>query len=770
MYDVTEAAVEKKIDDNRAPSEMKPRATRLRRIALIGNFPPRRCGIATFTCDLRSAITGADDALKCDVVAMTDPDSEYDFGDAVTHVIRQNVAEDYAEAARSLNEEGVELVCVQHEYGIFGGDAGEHLLAFLRELNCPVVTTLHTILNRPNPDQMRVMNEIIRRSGRIVVMSEKGRDILMRVHNAPARKIEIIPHGAPDFPFVDTDTFKKQFGFEGRDVLLTFGLLSPNKGLENVIRALPRIVKQRPQALYVILGATHPALVARDGEKYRESLAALAAELGVADNVRFVNTYVEMEDLLAYLAAADVYVTPYLNEAQITSGTLSYAVALGRAIVSTPYWHAAELFADGAGVLTPFGDSEAMGAAIAKLLVNPAARQALRTRAYAKGREMIWPRAAQRYLRCFEAARGEGKLRPQRRIGIPAPNLGAVERMTDQCGMLQHARFAVPDRNHGYCVDDNARALMLMRRAHAAGLPARQTERLANVYAAFVDYAWNEDAGCFRNFMGFDRRWLEERGSQDSCARSFWAICDTAAHAPDDELRHWARALALRVLPHVESWRPMRSRAFVTLGLAALGEALPERRGDLNAALERSVAPLLDRLSAAFRPGWVWCEATLAYDNHRLPQALLAAFDTLRKPDYKQAALEMLGWLNALHRAPSGVFRPVGSETFERGPYEKPAHYDQQPLEAAAAIDANWAAYDATGEAQWIEEAHRAYAWYLGENDAGARMATHGGGCYDGISPRGINMNQGAESILAFQYATCVMRTRERMRSASSGF
>ncbi|HVZ99315.1 MAG TPA: glycosyltransferase family 4 protein [Caulobacterales bacterium] len=765
MYDSADATT-KKTTEIRPPLEPRPTSARLRRIALVGNFPPRRCGIATFTSDLRTAILSADPDLHCDVVAMNDQCAEYEYGPDVTRIIQDDVRENYEDVAQMLNEDGAELVCVQHEYGIFGGAAGDYILDLVRGLSCPIVTTVHTALDTPSADQARVLDELMRRSGRVVVMSEKGRDILMRVHGAAARKIEIIPHGAPDFPLVDPEQFKPRFGVQGRDVLLTFGLLSPNKGVENVIRAMPDIVRQRPNALYVVLGATHPSLVAREGEAYRERLMALAQELKVSDNVRFVNAYVETDELLAYLAAADVYVTPYLHEAQITSGTLAYAVALGKAIVSTPYWHAKELFADGAGVLTPFGDSSAIGAAIAELLVDPAARDALRARAYAKGREMIWPRIGQRYLRCFEAARQEARVRPARRAVPQAPSFAAVERMSDQCGMLQHGCGAVPDRNNGYCVDDNARALMLVHRANAAGLRRPQMERLSYVYAAFVEHAWNPERGRFRNFMAYDRRWLEDAGSGDSCGRAFWAACDTAVHAEDEELRRWGAQLAERVLPHVGEWRWLRSRAFVGLGLATLVAAARDH-DDLRPALAATVAPLLTELAHARRPRWPWFEPTLGYDNHRLPQVLLRAYEVLGEPALKRAGLETLAWLNALQTAASGVFRPIGSQSFGRV-YRRPAPYDQQPLEAAAAVDANWAAFDVTGDAEWAEEAHRAYAWFLGDNDAGLRLAAPGGGCFDGLGPNGVNHNQGAESILAFQHATCVMRIRGRRLGRTS--
>ncbi|MEJ0061428.1 MAG: glycosyltransferase [Terricaulis sp.] len=546
----------------------------------------------------------------------------------------------------------------------------------------------------PNDDQERVLQALIRRSSRMVVMSEKGREILMRRYGAPARKVEVIPHGAPDYPLVDTAAFKPRFGLEGREVLLTFGLLSPNKGLENVIRALPRIVKERPDALYVVLGATHPTLVARDGEVYRESLIELARELGVSDNVRFVNSYVSADDLREYLAAADVYVTPYLHEAQITSGTLSQAVALGKAVVSTPYWHAKELLADGAGVLVPFGDSEAIGEAVSTLLADQAERLALCGRAHAKGRESVWQRVGERYVRSFEVSRIEHRPRVSRRSAAPAPTLRAVERMSDHCGMLQHARFSIPDRNHGYCVDDNARALILMHRAHAVGLRAPQMDRLTHIYAAFVDHAWNDGAGRFRNFMSYERHWLEQIGSEDSCGRAFWSVGETALLAQDEELRRWAIDLSYRIAPHVSHWAPLRTKAFAMLALAPLCMARPNEPL-FREALYESAQALMASFAQHRTPTWTWFEPWLSYDNARVPEALLRAAAVLDDPAMRQAGLEALTWLSTIHTAPSGCFRPVGTQSFGRI-HEKPSPFDQQPLEAAAAVDACWAAFDAT--------------------------------------------------------------------------
>lgn len=732
---------------------------RLQRVALIGNFPPRRCGIATFTADLQSALVETDDTLAFDVVAMNEAGQTYDYPEAVTARLKADCLGEYAEIARQLNRDGVQLACVQHEFGIFGGPAGSHLMTLLNGLACPVVTTLHTVLEKPNDDQLQVMKELIARSARLVVMSRKGRDILTRVYGAPRRKVEVIPHGAPDRALTPTAAAKAVLGLAGREVVLTFGLLSPNKGLESAIRALPRIVATRPNALYVIAGATHPHLVARDGEVYRESLQQLAEELGVADNVRFANAYLSNEELLEYLAAADVYVTPYLNEAQITSGTLAIAVAMGKPVVSTPYWHAAELLEDDAGILAPFGDTDAIGAAIAHLLENEPQRMALAKRAHARGRSSVWPRVGERYVDMFHEINTEQRAKPPtKRIAPAIVSLRAIERMTDACGIFQHGRFAVPDRNHGYCVDDNARALIFTQRAPDAGVRDPVLERLSYIYAAFVEHAWNPDTNRFRNFMGYDRSWLEPVGSNDSFGRAFWSVGETASRTRDPELKRWALHLAERVMPHIEHLHELRSTAFNILALCGLTQAKAPGARDLLANLAER---LLEQYREAQRPDWRWFEAHLCYDNTRLPEALLRAGAVLAAPEMCAAGLESLAWLSRIHTAPGGYFRPVGTTCFGRQ-HAPPTAYDQQPLEAVAAIDAAWAAYDITGDAAWKREALKAYAWYAGDNDLGIRMGLgDSGGCYDGLAPDGPNRNQGAESILSYQLAACAMRARE---------
>ncbi|MDH4385711.1 MAG: glycosyltransferase family 4 protein [Caulobacter sp.] len=738
----------------------------LRRVVLIGSFPPRLCGIATFTADVHEALTVARPGLDCRVVTMVDDRADRSTTDpAELCRIRQERLGDYLDAAAAINALNPDVVCVQHEFGLFGGPAGDYLLTLLDVVRAPVVCTLHTLLTAPNGDQRRVMDRLIQRSSRLIVMAERGRQILTEVWGAPAARIQVIAHGAPDQPMADTAGPKAALGLAGREVMLTFGLLSPGKGLETVIAALPQIVATRPGALYVILGASHPNLVAREGEAYRDSLAAMARTLGVSDHVLFVNRYVDRPELLQWLAAADLYVTPYLSEAQITSGTLSYAVALGKAVISTPYWHAQELLADGRGLLVPFHDHAALARAATGLLSDPVALAALRQRAWERGRETLWSRLAEHYLEVFSAARTA----PHRPVAPPAgptalprAHLGGLRRMTDSVGMLQHSVHAIPDRNHGYCVDDNARALLLVHRLRRAGHRTPETEALAHLFSGFVHHAWNGDAGRFRNFMAYDRSWLEPVGSDDSVARAWWSVAVTAAEADLPALRRWARELADRILPHLDGFSALRTHAFLILGLTSLVQSDPGQGREAEILL-RIVRGLAGNLETRGQEAWFWFEDRLTYDNARLPEALIRAGMALSQPGLVEAGLAALEWLCRLQTGSGGVFRPVGAANFGRDfCVEEP--FDQQPLEAAATVDACAAAFLATGDARWMEEARRAFDWFLGANDLGMPIADPlTGDCYDGLTARGPNLNQGAESVLSFQLALCALQGLERL-------
>ena len=733
-----------------------PIAPKTSHVALIGNFLPRQCGIATYTTDTYLALTDRFPGMKVDVYAMDDRPGGYDYPPEVTGSIPQEERAAFLETARKIETSGAQAIWVQHEYGIFGGSAGEHILALLDRVSLPVIVTLHTILENPNDDQRRVMEGLLKRAARVIVMAEIGRQILLDVYGANPKAIMMIPHGVPDRALVDPDTMKPRFGWEGHKTLLTFGLLAPNKGIETVISAMPAVVEADPTALYVVLGATHPNLVAHQGEAYRDRLKALAAEKGVADNVRFIDGFLEHEQLLDYLQAADLYVTPYTNRQQITSGTLSYAVGVGKAVISTPYIHATEILADDHGVIVDFGDVDGFASAITRLLCDDAARLELSRRAYERGRTMIWPRLAEAAMEGIDAivAARPKRLRNAKPPAALTPSISAVERMSDATGMLQHSIYSVPDRRHGYCIDDNVRALMLMTAVEDLDEDLR--DKWMTIYAAFVQYAWNPDKRRFRNFMNFDRTWCEEYGSEDSNGRTLWALGVTAKRATVAKHRDWASRLFDETAGLAFDLVSPRAQAFAMLGAAAMLSAYPGHQLSTN-ILERFSADLAALLEDARRPEWEWFEIVLAYDNARLPEAMIRAGMALGRRDLTEIGLSTLDWICAQQTSPEGRFRAVGTESFGR-PYEAPLQFDQQPLEAQATIDACAAAFKASGDAKWKQEAERAYRWYLGQNDLDLPLATAAdGGCFDGLMPNGLNRNQGAESILALQLASCAI-------------
>jgi glycosyltransferase involved in cell wall biosynthesis len=733
----------------------------VRSIALIGNYPPRRCGIATFTADVRQALKQSRPEASCEVYALTDVEGAYDYPSEVICEIRQDKVADYLDAADRLSATMPDLICVQHEFGIFGGRAGEHLLMLLEATDRPVVTTLHTVLETPDDDQRRVFERLLARSARVIVMAERGREILLRVWSLPAEKILFVPHGAPDRELGPTEPFKEALGYGGRQLLFTFGLLSPGKGIEVVIRALPRIVAKHPKVVYAVLGATHPHLVAQEGEHYRHSLVKLAKDLGVEDHVRLTDTYTDTPRLVEHLQAADVYVTPYLNAHQITSGTLAYAAALGRPIVSTPYWHAEELLADGRGRLTPFGSSDAIADEVIDLLSQPEVREALGRRMWLAARETVWPRFGARMIEAFDSvltqsAQAVGAAAPMLADTAKIqPSLAGLRRMTDGCGMMQHSLFSVPDRRHGYCVDDNARALILMHRL--PGPVDAERAALASTYAAFLAHAWNNDEKRFRNFLSFERTWLEAKGSEDSHGRSVWAVATTAVEAADLGQKRWAESLLRRIFETEDGVSSPRAVAFVTLGLSALVED-----GFGGNLIRRQLVAKADRLARLLRrnadDGCFWFEPFLAYDNARLPEALIRAGMVLDVPAMVSAGVEALSWLSSRQTGPRGHFQPVATADFGRSLAAKNL-FDQQPVDAAATVDACEAAWIATGDQRWLEEAHRAYAWFLGGNTLATPLTTGDGDCFDGLTWAGVNENQGAESVLSLQLATCTLRT-----------
>ena len=739
-------------------------------ILLIGSYVPRQCGIGTFTHDLATSIAEhvhgvplvSSDSVS--IAAMNDLDSEYSYGPEVKVQIGQHRREDYRSAAEIINTSRIDVVCLQHEYGLFGGDSGEYLLDLLGRLRKPLVSTLHTVLTEPTSKQKEILQRICQRSSVVVVMANRARLILNEVYGVPMERIRMIHHGVPDVPFADTEPFKERFGLEGRPVILTFGLLSPSKGIETMLDALAEIIPDFPNVAYIVLGVTHPGVKRESGELYRLSLERRAVELGIQENVLFHNRFVSNDDLREYLLAADVYVTPYRAREQITSGTLAYALASGRAIISTPYWHAQELLAGGRGRLADFGKVDEFSMHLRGLLGDDKKRTEVRQAAYDFGRAMVWSSVAAQYAESFAHAQttfatsGRDLVADRKvlmRMSLPEVHLDHLLTMTDDTGLLQHAVFATPDRNHGYCLDDNARGLIVASMVWSLFQDERILQPL-HVYLAFLHYAQDADKGRFRNFMSYDRRWLEDDGSDDCQGRAVWALGYLITHAPNESAGQLATKLFRKALEGIPTLNYPRSWSFAILGLHYY---LRKHSDDDDA--RGQMADLAGKLNRMFVENesndWPWMEKTVTYDNARLPQALIIAGTVLKQQDLVDRGLHVLAWLLEKQTAKDGHLSIIGNEGWMPRDGER-ARFDQQALEPAALIGACKAAYRASGSTKWLVEMRRCFEWYVGRNDIDRAMIDFKSrGCYDGLTPEGINENQGAESVLSWLLSLLTM-------------
>jgi glycosyltransferase involved in cell wall biosynthesis len=742
------------------------------RIAIVGNYLPRQCGIATFTTDLCDALHAEYSSTELLALPVNDTEEGYAYPARVRFELSEDSVASYRQAADFLNFSGIDLVCLQHEYGIFGGRAGSHILELLRRLRMPFATTLHTVLREPTPDQREVMKEIAALSDRLIVMSGQSVEILREVFDVPADKIDLIPHGIPDLPFTDPSFYKDGFGTEGKKVLLTFGLLSPNKGIENVIKALPQILARHGNVVYMVSGVTHPHILRREGDKYRHSLQNLAKELGVERNVIFRNRFVSPQEMIELIGAADIYITPYKHKEQVVSGTLAYALSAGKAIISTPYLHAIELLDDERGALVPFDDPGAIAAKTVELLDNSTARHAMRKRAYLYARDMVWSRVAQKYMKSFERIYNERLRNPRATFSaqntekaldrLPAIKLDHLYRMTDHTGMVEHAVFVVPNYPEGYSTDDNARALIVTSLLDETGVhaPANSVD-LASRYLAFLWHAFDPTTKRFRNCLNYESVWHETEHSEDSHGRALWGLGTVLGRSKNAGLRGAAGRMFELAVPAAVEFKSPRACAFALLGLQEYLDSFPGDRAALSAS-DTLANRLLNSYRANRSDDWKWFERGLAYSNARLPEALMRAGMRSGNEEMVSAGLEALDWLMTIQRCDvKGHFVPIGSQGFYSKGGEK-ARFDQQPVEACGAVSACLQAYRATGKGRWRKEAWSAMNWFLGDNDLQIALydpAT--GGCRDGLHPDRANENQGAESTLSFLMALLEMRQLE---------
>lgn len=747
------------------------------KIAVIGNYSPRQCGIATFTTDLSQSLakelTNEDNLIN---VAMDDIPEGYNYPHQVKFRIRQNVQSDYFWAADYLNANQYSAAIVQHEYGIYGGEDGSHILQMIQALNMPVITNLHTVLENPTKGQRNVMLGLAKYSDRLLVMSKKAFSILTNVYGIDKKMVSFIPHGIPDASFRPQGIYNKLFGMENKDVILTFGLLGPDKGIESMIKAMPSIVKENPNAVYLILGQTHPHILEKTGDSYRRDLQQLVNKLGMKNHVVFHNHFVKLETLVQYLQTSKVYAIPYLKKEQITSGTLAYALGVGAAVVSTPFWHAEELLADGRGRLVPFGDTDAMAKEINYLLSHEHEREMMRFKGYQYARSMVWKEVAKQHIALISKIKERKPLENVQEKGIkfhkifnelPEINLSHLKTMTDDTGLLQHAKYMTPNFHHGYCVDDNARGLIAITKYYTLRKD-RGVLPLIQKYLAFLYYAFNPENGRFRNFMSYDRRWLELSGSEDSHARALWGLGITVKEAPDSSIRNMAMRLFLESLPVVEHFTSPRAWAFTVLGLQAY---LSVYEGDISARKVRDdlTMKIYELFKNNIDEDWHWCEGTATYANAVLPHALIVAGKAMSDTAVFETGIKALEWLLKVQTAPQGHLSVIGND----GWLDKDGNrsvFDQQPIEVKSLIDACLDAYIETGDKKWFAESERCLSWFLGQNDLGLPVCDYKtGGCGDGLESQGVNGNQGAESTLAWIISLISMHTAMGMQFHMDG-
>ena len=739
------------------------------KIAFIGNYPPKACGIGTFTENLANSILAnlAADHLGevAEIIAMEDPSEAHTYPSVVTRTIDPNELSSYRKTAAYLNEGDFDLVVLQHEYGIFGGDDGSYILTLLNRLKIPLITTFHTVLKQPSPGQRNVLRSIAGRSQQVVVMSQMARSFLQEIFEVPDEKIAVIEHGVPIVESEARPALRERLGWADKKVIFTFGLLGRGKGIETAVRALPKIVMEHPDTHYVVLGKTHPHVVRDSGEEYREYLHQLADDLGVGDHLEMIAEFATEQKLFDYLRACDLYVIPYPNEAQITSGTLAYAVGAGTAILSTPFWHATELLEDGRGHLFDFHDSRQLAQQANALLNDEKTLRQLRLTTSEYGKDILWPKVGAQYLETIDLACKHYEQQRDRHgeLELPELDLQHLYRFTDDVGILQHGKYSLPNRHEGYCLDDNGRALLLvaMLLENDKVQDRQRLEELAEIYTTYIYHAQNED-GSFRNFMSYDRRFLEKRGSEDSFGRAFWAIGYCLAHPPRPDLQPIYRELFDRSIHRLEEMHSPRTVAYGILGLSYFLDARPGDEFILN-KLQQYCQRLVDGYRHFQRPDWQWFEPYLTYSNGILPYALFRALRHLDRDDLRNVAERTTEFLTE-KTVVRGVLRPVGClDWYHIG--KEQSRFDQQPV-------------DAMGKVLLFEEACRhgelqtscnhvltAFEWFIGKNDLDLPLyEPQTGGCYDGLMKTGLNRNQGAESLISYLISRVVVERYLRER------
>lgn len=722
------------------------------KIAYVSTYPPRECGIGTFTQNLAHSMLDSDGVNDIMVISITDHQKKYNYPPEVKFTIQNQNQSDYIEAADFINHSGADICVLEHEFGIFGGDSGIYILPLLHRLTIPIISTLHTILKTPSYNEKAILKEICKMSDKVIVMSNKAVEFLTQIYDIPKVKIELISHGVPDIHF-NKEQSRTKFRLNDRKLLMTFGFVGRNKGIETVIKALPEIIKKHPEVLYIVLGKTHPNVLRHAGEEYRNYLQMLIKNLGVEDHVLLLNKFIDQRELFKYLAACDIYITPYLSEAQITSGTLTYAMGSGCAVVSTPYWHAAELLAEDRGRLFNFSNSKELSQLLNHLFDNPEELAQIQKKARDYGKNITWPKIGKKYTEVAKASMlKEKKATKSKKENIidlhllPPFSLNHIRRLTDDTGIIQHAKFGIPNLKEGYCLDDNARALLMVCMCYNQK-KYRKALELMPIYLSYIHYMQNSD-GSFRNFLSFNRNYLDEVGSEDSFGRTIWAMGYLLSNPPNDAYYQTGRLIFFDAVPHFEKLNSIRGIANTIIGICHYLQAHSgdeEMKQILN-TLSHTLVAHYDRNKSE---NWHWFESLLAYDNAILPLALLHSTQILKDKRVKEVAFESMEFLIE-HTMKDGTLSVIGNREWFVKDGER-SNFAQQPIDAQAMVLMFHQAYVINGDREFLRKLFISFMWFLGENDM--RMSLFDfetKGCCDGFEDYGVNRNQGAESSLAY--------------------
>ncbi len=728
------------------------------KICFLGNFPPRECGIATFTQDLVVSMNKKfNPVLKSKVIALNEDSDFYNYDNRVLMQLNKDSKKEYKFTAEKVNKANdVKLISIQHEFGIFGGEYGDYLLKFLEKNEKPVAVTFHSVLPDPDDERKDVVKSIASNSDAIIVMADAAVDILNKDYNISRGKLHVVHHGIPNVPFSSSEPFKKKLKLENRQVLSTFGLLSKGKGIEYMIKSLPPLVKKYPNLLYLIIGETHPVVRRNEGEVYRNKLVKLVSDLGLTNNVKFHNKFITLQELLQYLLATDIYVCTNLERNQIVSGTLSYAMGCGRPVVSTPIIYAEELLANGRGELAKFKNPQSYTVAIDKFLSNEEERIEMCKQAYAYTRSMTWSNVASRYLNVFNKV---VELREETTKKYPKITLKQLENLTDNEGCIQFSKEdAAPDISSGYTLDDNARALITTV-LHDSLFDTPQAKKLTNTYLNFLEKAQEED-GNFKNNFQNENETLNSH-SEDAFGRAVWALGYTINKANDRQIIKKAEKLLKKAKPQVNDLENMRAKAFSLTGLYYYYQKNKNRL--ILSSIKKLANSLIKEYKENSSPDWEWFEERLTYSNSKLPEALFLAYRLTREKKYLDVAEKTFNFLSDIVFIDDELL-PVGQDGwFEKG--GERALFDQQPIDAATMVQTCLAAYNATKDYHYYEKAVLAFNWFLGRNKLKQNVYNEStGGCFDGLTRSSPNLNQGAESTISYLLARLMLEEAKKKK------